>query len=78
MHVFVMQQAAQGDSYLNMTSEFGFVFQVVEASVRYDDVCLPGGSHKEQEQTLLQVTQLSCNFSAPSMLQFKICMTHVG
>ncbi|KAK9906827.1 hypothetical protein WJX75_008713 [Coccomyxa subellipsoidea] len=28
--------------------------QVVEASVRYDDVCLPGGSHEEQEQSLLQ------------------------
>lgn len=40
--------------------------QVVEASVRYDDVCLPGGSHEEQERSLLQVPH------SPA----KICIVH--
>lgn len=30
--------------------------QVVEASQRYDDICLPGSTSLEQEQKLLQVT----------------------
>ncbi|CAL8470493.1 g10035 [Coccomyxa elongata] len=38
--------------------------QVVEASQRYDDICLPGATAPEQEQNLLQVQHIpSCTLA---------------